>query len=44
VIEVRDDWLLLMAGGCHGGASAGDTRLSHRNTHQPTSPNGFVSD
>jgi len=32
------------AGGCHGGAAAGDSRMSHRGAHQPTSPNGFVSD
>jgi len=33
-----------VAGGCHGGAAANDTRMSHRGTHQTASPNGFVSD
>jgi len=33
-----------VAGGCHSGAAANDTRMSHRGSHQTASPNGFVSD
>jgi len=34
-----------VAGGCHGGAVASDTRMSQRGAHQAAaSPNGFVSD